>query len=163
MNFFKPAVFGAVAGLSATFLMTKFQESAQKLEKALSEKRKNEEKGTPSTVKLADKVSQTIVHHRIPARKKDLAGNFVHYGFGTSLGILYGILNQRKMPKEVFSGLAFGFLVWALADNGLVPLMKLSQGPFEKGWKDQAYALAAHLMYGGVLGNVLRSEKEIIL
>jgi uncharacterized membrane protein YagU involved in acid resistance len=161
MKIFKPAVLGGFAGLTATFLMTKFQEKAQQIETQITDKKKSEE-GTPSTVRLADKISQRVVHHPVQTQKKELAGNIVHYGFGTSLGILYGTLNEAKAAKDLFSGLAYGIIVWVIADNILVPLMGLSKGPFQKGVKDQAYALTSHLVYGGVLAKVLRGEKQMI-
>lgn len=152
MKILKDLALGAGAGLFATYVMTKFQERRSS----------GKSRGTPATVKLADRVSQTLVHHPVPKENRKLSGNLVHYGFGAAMGMIYGLLNDRRRAGQLFSGTGYGTLVWILADNLLVPLMGLSKWPGKQPLKDHVSALSSHLVYGKALSRTLASEKEIL-
>lgn len=168
----KFSVIGAAAGLASTFIMTKFQAGAGELESALRKKesegenkqknkKEQSEKSDPATVKLANKISRNVAGHKIKEENKETAGSIVHYGFGTSVGALFGLLNLYLPQKKIASGLLYGVGVWAIADNVLVPLMGLSKGPLKQSFKTQAYALTSHLVYGGALSTLLKQEQKL--
>jgi uncharacterized membrane protein YagU involved in acid resistance len=138
--------------------MTKFQTAAMKLMKSSDGGTKEK----PSTVKVADFVSEQVTDHKVPRKRQNLAGNIVHYGFGTSMGILFGLLNDRRDEKHILSGIAFGAGVWLFADNVMLPLLGIAKSPFKIALKDHAYALSAHLVYGSALSRALTEEKHLI-
>lgn len=153
---------GLSAGLISTWIMTKSQGQIKKVQKNFSDDQGEEEREDqdqsqdedPSTVKLANKVSNVVVQHPIPEKNKPVAGQIVHYGFGASMGALYGALNYKNHRETFASGVAYGVLVWLVADNMLVPLMGLSKSPLNTSMKTHLYALGSHLVYGASLGKL---------
>ena len=86
---------------------------------------------------------------RGPVRHPVLAGELVHYAYGSAWGGLYGIA-AGSLPKlrSVKGGALFGLFVWAVSDDVLLPAFKLSAWPQDYPLKNHAYAIAAHLVYG---------------
>lgn len=148
----KTVLLGSSIGLVSTWIMTKAQTQMQKLTANKEEgKGKSED---PSTVKLANKASCLTLNHPVPEDKKSLAGNIVHYSFGTSMGLIFSFLQSGKSSNLLLRGISFGGIVWVIADNVLVPLMGLSKSPTKYSLKSHLYALGAHLIYGGTLGSL---------
>lgn len=160
----KTVFLGSVIGLASTWIMTKSQTKIQNLMKKNSDKseeKEEEQSEDPSTVKLANKVSCLTLNHPVPEDKKSTAGNMVHYGFGTSMGIFFSLLQSGKSSHLFLRGISYGGLVWMVADNILVPLMGLSKIPTKYPLKTHAYALGAHLIYGGALGGLFSMRGRV--
>ena len=159
-QFIQSTLLGMTTGLISTWIMSKSQAQMKAFQNKISEDRDQEERHKqgrrkdPSTVKLANKISRAVVHHPIPRNKKNLAGQIVHYGFGASMGALYGALNYKRHNETLASGLSFGVVVWLVADNVLVPLMGLAKPPTETTIRTHLYALGSHLVYGASLGKL---------
>lgn len=73
----------------------------------------------------------------------------VHWGMGVLNGGLYGALAG---PREPLKAAIFGVGLWALMDEGLVPLMGLQDGPAGSTPRGHINRLGAHLAYGLGLG-----------
>ena len=159
----KGIVAGAVAGLAATYVMTKFQSSFSKLAKQ-DEENQSEDQGDPSTVKVADKISTVVRGQHLPDDQKETAGNVVHYGFGTLMGAAYGALAEYAPITRSGFGSAFGSALFVGADEIGVPLAGLSKPPQETPARLHLYAWASHLVYGAALeGTRLATRKALDL
>lgn len=89
----------------------------------------------------------------LEAEEKARAAKLVHYGFGAMWGGLYG-LSRESAPGFVDTPLgvaAFSTGVWALGDNALLALFRIAAPPQRYPAKVHAFALAAHLAYGGAV------------
>ena len=77
----------------------------------------------------------------------------VHWGFGMLAGGVYGALRSGKkdVGTDLGVGLAFGAGLWALADEVVVPMLGLQEGPTKAPKTQHANRLAAHLLYGAGL------------
>ncbi len=76
----------------------------------------------------------------------------VHWGFGMLMGGVYGSLRSGKGPAaDLGVGLAFGAGLWALADEVIVPMLGLQEGPTKASKTQHGNRLAAHLLYGAGL------------
>lgn len=149
-SIWKAALAGAVAGLAATYVMTEFQSRFSKLAQH-DQENQAEDQGDPSTVKVADRISVTTTGHHIPKEQKETAGNLVHYGFGTLMGVTYGVLSEYVPATRSGFGSAFGSALFVGADEIGVPLAGLSKPPQETPAKLHLYALSSHLVYGTAL------------
>ncbi len=147
----KGIVAGAVGGLAATYVMTKFQTSFSKLAQEDQENQAQGAGGEPSTVKMADKIATTVTGHHLPKQQKEAAGNLVHFGFGTIMGIAYGVLTEAIPAANAGFGTAFGSVLFVGADEVGVPAAGLSKPPQETPLKLHAFAWASHLVYGAAL------------
>jgi hypothetical protein len=83
-------------------------------------------------------------------RLADALAVVAHLGFGVGTGAAYALLPRSTRP--VLRGLAVGVAVYAVSYAGWVPAL----GALPRATRDrttrQAVMVAAHLVYGGVLG-----------
>jgi putative membrane protein len=160
VNIWKGAVSGLIAGLTASIVMNKFQaiasdiskfhqkESGQDQEENSNSGQKDQQQSEPATVKTAEAVSKDIFKHELSNEGKQMAGPYVHYIFGSTMGGIYGLLSEVKPEVTLLEGLAFGTTLWFAADEVGVPLFKLSEPPAKVPLSIHAYALASHWVYG---------------
>lgn len=91
------------------------------------------------------------------APKSDAAATALSYGvhwtFGMLMGGVYGALRagKRTGPADLAVGMAFGAGLWAVADEVVVPLLGLQEGPTAASKTQHGNRLAAHLLYGAGL------------
>jgi hypothetical protein len=145
-----------MAGAVGTAAMTGWQELAGKLRSDGSGGGGEAQPSDPwANAPAPAKVGRMIlssVGYEVPADQIDLLTNVMHWGYGTTWGAVYGVLNggsSRRRP--LIRGLAFGTVVWAMSYVELVPL-----GLYEPPWKyppeELAFDLSYHLAYGAGLG-----------
>jgi hypothetical protein len=163
-NIWKGAAAGLVAGLAATWVMTRFQELSGRLagdheqdeprapqhsaKRGTRESTEGNGQGEDATVKAADQLSRSLFHHGLSKREKKVAGPAMHYGFGALTGAAYGALAEMTPGVTRGAGAPFGTAVWLAADEVTVPVLGLSGPPWEYPPLVHARALAAHLVYG---------------
>jgi uncharacterized membrane protein YagU involved in acid resistance len=158
---------GLAGGLAATFAMTQAQRAVQKAQKGnqpeppRSEEEKQKEINEQSTVKLADKVSRSVADREIPQEQKQIAGNAVHYTFGTLMGGAYGALASTLDDAPLGTGVLFGVGLWLAADEFVLPQLGLSKPPRERDLKEHAYEASAHALYGLCLDATNQLRKRI--
>lgn len=145
----KGLVAGAVAGAAAAWVMNRFQAGSQKLQQKLQPEQQQSggSGGDDATVKTARAISESVGHDLTDTEKK-VAGPLVHYAFGTLMGALYGLAAEVQSHVRAGFGTAFGTTVWLVADEIMVPALRLGAKPNEVSLKVHANALAAHLVYG---------------
>jgi uncharacterized membrane protein YagU involved in acid resistance len=85
----------------------------------------------------------------------------VHYGFGTLVGGLYGVVAEEVPTLAVAAGVPFATALWLAADEVAVPLLKLAPPPTQVPVQKHAAALGAHLVYGLVLEGVRRGLRAV--
>ena len=149
----KGLVAGAIGGLAASWIMTRFQFL---IAHALGHTDPHEGQGEDATVKTAQKISTEILDHKLSAKEKKSAGPLVHYAYGTGIGALYGGLAQRNKTTTTGFGGAYGAAAWALGDEIAVPGLGLGRKPTETPLSQHFQGLAAHLVYGITLEGVRR-------
>ncbi|HEX6772199.1 MAG TPA: DUF1440 domain-containing protein [Acidobacteriaceae bacterium] len=89
-------------------------------------------------------------------QQKKVAAPAVHYGFGTSVGAIYGMLLESMQVKLAGWGLPFGALVWLAAHVIVVPALDLSEPVTKSALASEAAELGAHLVYGVTVESVRR-------
>ena len=130
---------GVVAGLIGTSFMTAVQELADGPESSPNEEPSWENASAPAKV----------------ARKAMLAAGFdpptswipflthaMHWGYGTTWGILYTLSRAGRSSGTLAEGVGIGGLVWAASYAELVPL-----GIYEPPWAYDAKTLGKDLSY----------------
>ena len=142
----KGALAGLVGGLAGSFAMNEFQAVWSKA----AGKQSNNHPAEPATVKAARMIVEKGLHRRLPESQKGRAGELVHYAFGTLSGAIYGALSERAPLACACAGTLFGAALFALVDEGLVPLVGLSGPPNQYPLSSHVYAFASHLVYGSM-------------
>ncbi len=91
--------------------------------------------------------------------RKDIAGDLVHYSFGTLNGAMYGAAAEVAPRARAGAGSLFGTALFLVADEAVVPLMGWSKPPREYPWSSHLYGLASHLVYGVATEGVRRAVR----
>ncbi len=134
---------GIAAGLAASLAMNLFQKAWAK---ALPMPGAGDD---PATVKAAQWVSRAATGEFFATEDKEAAGEAVHYLFGAVLGGAYGLLAEYRPEVTKGYGTMFGAASAAFDEIG-VPAVGLSGPPTDFAPATHAYALASHLVFGGV-------------
>jgi hypothetical protein len=77
-----------------------------------------------------------------------------HLGYGSMLGALFALAQPRR--ASVLRGVGFGIGVWAANYAGLLPAVGILPRPSQDRSDRQAAIIVSHLVYGCVLGAILR-------
>jgi hypothetical protein len=101
-----------------------------------------------ATTKAADVIAREITGERLTRTEKQLAGPAVHYAFSAFVGAIYGAAIEITPAARLGRGAAFGGLVWLVADEVALPLLRLAKHPFAYPISTHAEMLAAHLVFG---------------
>lgn len=159
---------GLAGGLAATWIMTQLQNllSAKSDEKdneqeARHSQEHEQEKPESPTVLVADQLSRLVRGRRVSDAHRQTAGQIVHYGYGTLMGGVYGLITGMMPELARGRGLAWGTVLWLGGDEVAVPLLKLSPPPQEHPVSVHASALGAHLVYGVSLYAILRGLRAL--
>ncbi len=153
---------GVLAGLAGTAVMTAAQtrlvprlpipEGPQPRKKP-EYPPEPEAKGEPATETTARRIARGLGRRSLSKAQKKQAGNLVHFGVGAVWG---GLLSLVLPRPTIGQGLAFGALVWAVNDNGILPLLRIASWPNRYPPGVHVKALLAHLAYGAGTAWALR-------
>ena len=160
------ALIGAAAGLVAGFAMTQFQKLWGVAQKEVSRRQTKDEQpkhrraaqqegnrhdSDDATVKLANRISESLFDHKLTRREKKIAGPAVHYGFAVMTGAIYGALAEVTDLMTAGFGTFYGTMLFIGADEVAVPALDLSPPPQDVSIDKHAYGWVSHLVYGSAL------------
>jgi hypothetical protein len=164
----KAAGRGLFAGLVGTAAMTAFQtQVAPRLPipegPKLADKEPNyppepHARKLPATDLTAERLSKGFAKRPLTGERLHQAGNLIHFAFGSGWGLAWALARRAPLRagKPTFvRGLLFGTAVWMIADNVLLPIMRIGSWPNRYGAGVHAKALLAHLVYGAATGAAL--------
>lgn len=141
---------GLLAGAAGTAAMT----AVQKLEMMIQDRE-------PSTMP-ADAVDELVGIAPEIEEKRQRFSNLAHWGYGTSLGALRGVLASTPLSTAFADATFFG-AVWG-APMIFLPALDLSSPPTEWAAKDVAIDLGHHLVYAGAVAiawRLLNTDKPV--
>ena len=138
---------GMLAGIAGTVAMT----IAQGAEFVLTDA---EPSSSPSDV--LDLIKRKSGHGKLKRKHRRVANQAMHWLYGTSWGIPYGIVaSHTKVPPEV-SGPVFGMLVFGAA-TAEYPLLGLADVPWKRSLESLGSEALFHLVYGLGAGAAMRA------
>lgn len=168
-NIFKGLIAGLVAGLVASWTMNRFQDVWVKLadhqdgaDRDPKLTPQNTEAEDDTTVRTASAISEGLFDHKLTDSEKRIAGTAVHYGLGTGVGGLYGVVAEITPEVTSGAGLPFGAAFWLVVDEGAVPLLGLSKAPTKYPLSTHVYALTSHFVYGLTAEVVRRAVRKAL-
>jgi putative membrane protein len=147
----KGIVAGAVGGLVACWTMDQFQKVWTSVSEEFSDekpKRKSTRQPDDPTMKTADAISELVQGRHLTKPEKKKGGPVVHYAFGTLMGAAYGATVEIAPSAKTLSGIPFGTILFAGADEVAVLALGLSKSRAAYPIASHAYGLASHAVYG---------------
>lgn len=139
---------GALAGAVATWAMGGVTTYMYKRQDAEARDREMRVTGGETSLKRAATKFARLARVRLDDERKRRLAMAIHWAFGIGTGAAYAVLRRRADWAEGAQGLGFGTVFWLAVDEGLVPLLGLSEGPMAYPWQSHARGLAGHLTFG---------------
>jgi putative membrane protein len=163
----KGLVAGMIGGLFGSWMMDEYQVALQKVSESwkANDPRKRAAKhpeesqlsadngslqgqDEEATVKMAELLSEKLLHRNLSPDEKKKAGLLVHYGYGALAGGLYGAAAEIVPAVKKANGTLYGTALFFGGDEIAVPALGLSRSAVEYPLSVHANALASHLVYG---------------
>jgi hypothetical protein len=145
---------GIAAGLIGTACMTALQEVSLRLKRhaTVGTKLEDEPAGdpwsrAPAPAQLLERAVESVTGVEPDPAAIPLYTNVMHWGYGTMLGSVYALVEERLRTRPSLAGPAFGLAVWAQSYATLVPL-GLYRWPWHYPARTIAKDLSYHLTYG---------------
>src|SRR5207244_12551749 len=130
MRILRGALAGAIAGLVGAYAMERFQTLwSATAESARPKQIASAAKDEPTTVKAAERLTESVFHAELPDEIKPVAGEAVHYGMGMLSAAIYGAVAEVLPIVRAGNGLLFGTILWWGADITAVAAVGLSKRP----------------------------------
>ena len=82
-----------------------------------------------------------------------------HYGYGTALGGVYGLLAPRTAWAPVVGGVPFALAVWSGSYLGLLPALGLYPSATHESAPRNGLMIAAHLVWAGAIATVVEAMR----
>lgn len=144
------ALFGLGAGIAAGLLMNQVHTVWSRGLLAYGVRNASGGSGDPATRSAAEAIAGPL-----PPGARQIGGSIMHYAMAGGLGALYGALRELAPAVGGARGVAYGALVWLVADEVAVPALGLA--PARMPLAIHARALLAHLAYGAALDAGVRA------
>jgi uncharacterized membrane protein YagU involved in acid resistance len=107
--------------------------------------------GQDATVKVGTAAFESVAGYKPSPEVQQWLGTAAHYTFSAALGVNYLLASEQAPDLRRGFGTMYGSLVWAAADEGVLPAAGLSKKPGEIPLGVHAYAIGAHWVYGATL------------
>jgi len=95
-----------------------------------------------------------VLNRSATARELSMAAAVIHFGFGATVGAIYGVVADKTDRRT--SGPELGTTLWLAADEIAMPLLGLSQSTLRRPLEMHLQSFVAHLVYGVVTERVRR-------
>jgi hypothetical protein len=102
-------------------------------------------------------ISERLLHvagiHGKKETKQDILAAVLHFGFGASMGAVFGLLRRMIHPPIVapLQGMIFATLVWAVSYKGWLPALGILPPPEHDRPGRPQVMVTAHWVYGATL------------
>lgn len=156
-NVLNEAIKGAVAGAAGVWVMDRigWYMYLREDESALQREFEARPGGLDPAHVIANRLANAMGKQLVPSQPNSW-GVAAHFALGILPGAMYGVLRHRvkQLPKS--QGFLYGLSLFAINDELVNPLLKLSGGPRAYPWQAHARGLVEHLVLGMITDAVLR-------
>jgi hypothetical protein len=161
MPFSKTILLGAAAGMSGAWAMVQFTRLWNiffaRLQKHEPLPVSYSQQEWDATSTMAESTASLVLGRHLTPREKRAGAIIVHYAVGSAAGAFYAILARRSTAITRFSGVLFGFTVWLVAEELLLPVAEVSARHNRYTFLDQANSLGEHLIFAVTVDALDRS------
>lgn len=109
-----------------------------------------------ATVRVGTLAYRAVTGSEPSGAARPWLGTAAHYAFAATVGACYALMKERIPLMRAGYGTLYGTAVWIVADETIMPALRLSRGPRQLPAGVHAYALAGHWVYGLTVDFVTR-------
>jgi uncharacterized membrane protein YagU involved in acid resistance len=132
--------------------MNEFQKAWAAAEKQITGGQQGQQDGEKS----GDDTEDATTRRHLTRAEKKKAGPVVHYAFGALMGAVYGASVEVNPSANALAGIPFGAILFAAADEVVLPVLGLSDKPAAYPLSTHVYGLVSHAVYGVTTETVRR-------
>lgn len=139
--------YGAVAGMVGTVFMEQASALLYRFEAPRKKQQEEEIRDEPPYQTMARRITRDLGEVELGDEDLALLGQALHWGYGATWGVLYGVLRRRVPLLRSAAGAPFSVLFFLIGDEALNTGLKLTPPP--KAYPIDAHirGLVAHLVY----------------
>jgi hypothetical protein len=108
------------------------------------------EEGRNANELAADAIAHTMIGRPLTYAELTVAAPLAHYSFGAALGAIYGYVVRDARDGLFRKGATYGIVVWLLADEVAMPLLRLSRPTTERSLEKHLQSFATHIVFGTI-------------
>jgi hypothetical protein len=146
-------VYGALAGLIATVPMTGVMMGMKRVFLGHGSRAVPPVQITERVVRRSPLPNELVESYRAETSLG------AHFGYGAALGGLYSIFEQSGR-HALAKGIGYGLVVWATNYAGFLPMLRLQPKPENQPKGRNVAMIAAHVVWGAVLGLTVRELQK---
>jgi len=156
---------GMIGGLVGAWMMNQYQTAEEKVSRTWEANNPRNKSANPrrqaggedggsqnqdddATVKMAELLSERVLHRQLSQVEKKKAGPIVHYAYGALAGGLYGMAAEVVPAVTKGGGTLYATTLFVGGDEIEVTALGLAKSPADYPLSSHANALASHLVYG---------------
>lgn len=153
--------YGAIAGAIGVFLMDRFTWAFYNNEdhKVYQQEKEAQKGGKYAPNAIGKHLTDKLGLH-LPDKQQYIVGRSIHYFMGMAPGSLYALKRQHLSDWGLWRGPLYGFSLFIIFDEVLVPSLGYASGPTAYPWQAHARGLVAHLLLGTTTDAVLDLLQE---
>jgi uncharacterized membrane protein YagU involved in acid resistance len=140
---------GIAAGVVATWIMNRVTTLMYEREDKAARQREDAARGEKTAYEIAADRAAAIIGKTLTDRWRARWGQAIHWSLGIGAVIVYTAIRTQLESPDLRHGLLFGFTFWAVMDETLTPLLRLTPGPLAFPWQTHLRGLVGHLVFGG--------------
>ena len=144
---------GAAAGCAATVPMTIVMEALRAVLPAEQHRRMPPREVVDRTI---DKAEEAVGNAELDRDDRVALTAVAHLAFGAAAGAVYGATTSSQRPS-VFTGIAYGLAVWAIAYGVGLPSLGLHPAAARDTSDRNEVLIASHVVWGAALATLLGS------
>src|SRR3954454_19740683 len=143
----RAALAGTMVGVGATLGMSAVMMIGQRVGLA----------GRHPPEEIVDRSAERLTGRRMEERHADVAGAVAHLAFGGAGGALFAVAWRMLRPPVPASlaGIGYAVGIWTASYLGWVPALGLMPPADKDDRSRQAVLVAAHVVYGAILGTIV--------
>lgn len=147
---------GAIAGGVGVWLMDRFTWTwySQEDTKVLMQER-SAQKGGRYAPNTAGKHLTDTLEIELPHKQQYAVGRSIHYFMGIAPGALYALWRHRMKKFGFWRGPLYGFGLFIVFDELIVPGLGYASGPTAYPWQAHARGFFAHLILGTATDKII--------
>jgi uncharacterized membrane protein YagU involved in acid resistance len=142
---------GAVAGVVATWVMTRVTSLMYEHENKRAREREDRARGDKTAYEAAAEKGARMLGKTLTQTQRRRFGLIIHWAVGIGAAIVYAAIRTQVDSPDVRHGLLFGFVFWVVMDEGMTPLLRLTPGPMAFPWQTHLRGLVGHLVFGAAV------------
>jgi uncharacterized membrane protein YagU involved in acid resistance len=141
---------GIVAGVVATWIMTRVTTVMYERENRAAREREDSARGGRTAYEAAAEKGADLLGKVLTHEQRARWGLAIHWGLGIAAAVLYAALRIQLDSPDLRHGLMYGFVFWLVMDETVTPLLRLTPGPLAFPWQTHVRGLIGHLVFGAV-------------